>query len=147
MSKEDKEPPEWLEDLSTLTVGGLSAPSAPGLVLTFNLADLDNKPEEALEKFENTKHKKFYWKIFLHNIAFYNDAFRQTLADGTEKQKKKLKYIEDFEANREVILKLSPTATKQLSKFILENEVKEADVLKYYFKGQGRDTEFHFKKV
>jgi len=146
MSEEDKEP-NWLEDLSTLSVGGLSAPSAPGLVLTFNLDDLKNKPEEAMEKFKNTKHKKFYWKIFLHNIAFYNDAFRQTLADGTEKQKKKLKYIEEFEADRKVILKLSPTATKQLSKFILKEDIKEADVLKYYFKGQGRDTEFHFKKV
>lgn len=134
----------YLEELSNIQVGGNSIPSASGLIVIFNLVDGSKRPGEGIEKYEGKSNKKYYWEVYLHELKFHKDAYRVVLED---KKPEKLKYIEEFQVDRECILKLSPTATKQFSQFMLDEKITDLDNIKFLRLGEASDTEYKFKKI
>lgn len=136
----------WLDELSNLSVGGLFIPSAEGLVIIFKVIDLSKPPELVDKKYEGKEYQKYQWNVQLESVKWHKDAYKEILEDK-EKGKEKIKQIDELEMDKEYILEISKTATKQMSQFIKENEITEKDSIKFLRLGTSNDTEYKFKKA
>lgn len=139
---EEKEA-NWLENLAILDVGGNYVPSAEGLIVTFKLLDHTEEPQKVAKTFEGKPAgHKFQWKVTVHGLSFNKKLYKDLLAD---KNPTKLEAINKYEKGKETILELSKTATKELAKFMLENDVTSTDLIKYLRTGDSFTTEYQFK--
>jgi len=135
----------WLKELSNLAVGGMYIPSAEGLVITFRILNLSEKPELVTKKFESKEYQKYQWKVKLVSTKWHKTAYKEVLEDK-EKGADKIKQIDELEMDKEYIFEISKTATKQLSQFIIDNKITEDDNIKFIRLGTSNDTEYKFKK-
>jgi hypothetical protein len=136
----------WLDELSNLAVGGRFIPSAEGLVVSFQIIDLSERPTLVDKKYEGKEFQKYQWNVIFKGSKWHKDAYKEILEDKKDGEKK-IKNIEALEEDAEYILELSKTATKQLSAFILEAEISEKDTIKFIRIGTSNDTEYKFKKL
>ena len=135
----------YLEELANAQIGGNFVPSAEGLIVIFSIVDIDEEPVEVKKTYEGTSAGvKRQWKVIVHELKFHKEAYRGVLED---KKPTKVKYIDEFERESESLMELSRTATKALAQFILDEDIKSGDKIKYLRLGDSFDTEYKFKKA
>ena len=129
-----------LEELAKMNVGGNFLRFDNGWEFTFQIVDFE--PEEVEKEYQGKKAgTKFQWRIILKDIQVQN----QKIVDYKQEinNEKYLKIITQ-EKNTSYILELPKGATKQLSQFCLDNEVKTNTIIVFHRTGDKAQTEYHF---
>ena len=143
MTEEEKVDNEenWLEEEATQLLGGDSLPVANGFVYIFSV--YQKKPNPVKDNFGKEKR---VWEI--HFKALKKGTDKVSVADLTilEAEKpKSYEYINALDKNKDTKLVIAPTFSKQLAKFIIDNNVKfEKTSITLIRTGRSKATKYNF---
>jgi len=132
-----------LEEVAKIKIGGNFLRFDNGFEFAFKLVNFE--PNEVEKEYQGKKSgTKFQWFILLQDIAIINKKIADYIQEiNSEKYNK----IVGQELNKEYILELPKTASKELAIFCLENQIKTSDRVFMTRTGEKSNTKYIFKKM
>lgn len=131
----------WLEEEATQLLGGDSLPVANGFIYIFSV--YQKKPESVKDNFGKEKR---VWEIHFKTLKHGTD--KVSVADRTifEAEKpKSYEYVNSLEKNKDTKLVIAPTHSKQLAKFIIDNDIKFGKTsITLVRTGRSKGTKYNF---
>jgi len=131
-----------LEEMSKMEVGSNFLRFDNGFEFTFQIVNFE--PEEVEKDYQGKKAgSKFQWKILLKAISIVNKKITDYIQ---ETNKEKYEKILSQELNKNYLLELPKTASKELAIFCLENQIKISNSIKMSRTGEKSSTKYLFNK-
>lgn len=142
----EEENKNWIQKFATMHIpSGNYLPLANNVTYLFTINDFGKEPEKIKKTFEGKDAGfKYSWNIHLLNGGFTDSVDAAYLKKHNEK---KFKAIKELISDKNYELELSMTATKQLSTFILDNNLSEESIISFFRTGEKASTVYNFSLV